>query len=32
MGLKKTNNDFRWTDDEIQLPLQTCLEHKTKEE
>ena len=32
MGPKKTNNDFRWTDDEIQLLLQTCLEYKTKEE
>ena len=32
MGPKKTNNDFRWTEDEIQLLLQTCLEYKTKEE
>ena len=32
MGPKKTNSDFRWTDDEIQLLLQTCLEYKTKEE
>ena len=32
MGPKKTNNDFRWTDDKIQLLLQTCLENKTKEE
>ena len=32
MGPKKTNNDFRWTDDEIQLLLQTCLEYKTKGE
>ena len=32
MGPKKTNNDFRLTDDEIQLLLQNCLEYKTKEE
>ena len=31
MGPKKTNNDFRCTDDEIQLLLQTCLKYKTKE-
>ena len=32
MGPNKINNYFRWTDDEIQLLLQTCLEYKTKEE
>ena len=32
MGPKKTDSDFRWTDDKIQLLLQICLEYKTKEE
>ena len=30
MGPKETRNDFRWTNDEIQLLLQACLEYKTK--
>ena len=30
MGPKETSNDFRWTNDEIQLLLQACLEQKTK--
>ena len=32
MGPKKTNNDFRWTDDEIQWLLETGLEYRTIEE
>ena len=29
---QRKHNDFRWTDDEIQLLLQTSLEYKTKDE
>ena len=29
---KKTNSEFRWTRDELELSIQSCLQYKSQQE